>query len=35
MNQNELMGRKHKKVCKSLNYIKHFPILASVIAGCI
>ena len=31
----ELMSRKHKKVCITLNYIEHFLILASVIAGCI
>ena len=35
INQNELMSRKHKKVCKTLNYIEIFPILASAIAGCI
>ena len=33
--QNELMSRKHKKICKSLNYIKQFLILASTITGCI
>ena len=33
--QNELMSRKHKKVCATLNYIKHFFILASTITGCI
>ena len=33
--QNKLMSRKHKKVCTSLNYIKHFLILASSITGCI
>ena len=33
--QNKLMSRKHKKVCTSLNYIKHFVILASSITGCI
>ena len=26
--------RKHKKVYKTLRYIKHFPILASTITGC-
>ena len=30
MKQNELMSRKHKKVCATLNYIEHFLILASV-----
>ena len=29
------MSRKHKKVCTTLNYIEHFLILASAIAGCI
>ena len=35
INQNELMSKKHKKVCTTLNYIKHFLILASTITGCI
>ena len=29
------MSKKHKKVCTTLNYIEHFLILASAIAGCI
>ena len=29
--QNELMSKKHKKVCTTLNYIEHFLILASII----
>ena len=29
--QTELMGKKHKKVCTTLNYIEHFLILASTI----
>ena len=33
--QNELINRKHKKVCTTLNYIEHFLILASKITGCI
>ena len=33
--QNELMSRKHEKVCTTLNYIEHFLILASAITGCI
>ena len=33
--QNDLMSRKHKKVCATLNYIEHFLILASAISGCI
>ena len=31
----ELISKKHKKVCTSLNYIEHFLILTSAIAGCI
>ena len=27
--QNEMISRKHKKVCTTVNYIKHFLILAS------
>ena len=33
--QNELMSRKHKKVCTILNHIEHFFILASAVIGCI
>ena len=33
INQNELMGSKHKNVCPTLNYIEHFLILASIITG--
>ena len=33
--QNELMSKKHKKVCTALYYIEHFLILASTITGCI
>ena len=29
--QNDLMNRKHKKVCPTLNYIEHFLIIASTI----
>ena len=38
MEQNELMSRKHKKFCTTLNYIDIFNnilILASIITGCI
>ena len=35
INGNELMSKKHKKVCTTLNYIDHFLILASTITGCI
>ena len=33
--QNDLISRKHKKVCTTLNYIEHFLILVSTITGCI
>ena len=33
--QNELRSKKHKKVCTSPNYMKHFLPLASTITGCI
>ena len=33
--QNELMSKKYKKICTTLNYIEHFLILASTITGCI
>ena len=33
--QNELLSRKHKKVCTTLKYIEHALILASKITGCI
>ena len=33
--QNQLISKKHKKICKTLNYIEHFVILASIITGCI
>ena len=35
INRNELMSKKHKQFCTTLNYIKHFLILASVITGCV
>ena len=34
ISQNELMSKKHKKVCPTLNYIEHFLILATTITGC-
>ena len=33
--QSELMSKKHKKVCLTLNYLEHFLILASTVTGCI
>ena len=35
INQNELMSKKHKKVCRVLNYIKHLPVLVSAVTGCV
>ena len=35
INQNELMGKKHKKVCRVMNYIEHLLILVSTITGCV
>ena len=35
INQNELISKKHKNVCTTLNYIEHFLILGSTITGCI
>ena len=29
------MSKEHKKVCTTLNYIKHFLILGSTITGCV
>ena len=34
-NQNELMSKKHKKVCEVLYYIKHSGIVISIITGCV
>ena len=34
IDQNELMSKKHKKSCMTLNYIEHF-ILGSRVTGCI
>ena len=33
--QNELISRKHRKVCTTLNYIEHVLIIASTITWCI
>ena len=33
LKQNELMGRKYKKVCTTLNYTERVLILASAITG--
>ena len=33
--KNELINRKHKMVCTTLNHIEHFLILTSAVTGCI
>ena len=33
INQNQLMSKRHKKVCKVLNYVDHILILTSTITG--
>ena len=33
-NRNELMSKKHKKVCSVLSYIVHLLIVISIITGC-
>ena len=35
INQNKLMSKKHKKVCRVLNYIDHSLIVISTITGCV
>ena len=35
INRNELMSKKHKKVCTALNYIEQFLILGSTITSCV
>ena len=35
INRRELMSKKHKKVCTTLNYIEHFLILGSTATGCV
>ena len=35
INRNELISKKHKMICTTLNYIEHFLILASIIIGCV
>ena len=34
INQNELMSKKHKKVCRVLNHTEHLLIIISTITGC-
>ena len=35
INWNELMSKKYKKLCATLNYIEHFLILASTVTTCV
>ena len=35
INQDDLMSKKHKKLCTTLNYIEHLLILASASTGCV
>ena len=35
MEQNELISRKHKMVCITLNYIEHFLVLVSAVTECV
>ena len=35
INRNELISKKHKKVCTTLNYVEQFLILGSTISGCV
>ena len=35
INQNALMSKKHKKVCRVLNYIEQLLIAISTITGCV
>ena len=33
--QNELVSKKHKKTCTTLNYLEHLLILASTVTWCV
>ena len=35
VNQNELMSKKHKKVCRVSNYTEHLLILVSTVTRCV
>ena len=35
INRNELMSKKHKSICATLNYIEDFLIVASTVTGCV
>ena len=35
INQNDLIGKKHNKVCTAVNFIEHLLILVSAVPGCV
>ena len=35
INRNELMSKKHKKVCRVLKYVNHSLIVISTVTGCV
>ena len=35
INWNQLISKKHKMVCTTLNYIEHFLTLGSAVTGCV
>ena len=35
MNRNDLMSKRHKKICRVLNYIDHSLTVVSTITGCV
>ena len=35
VNRNELMSKRHKKVCRTLNYIDHLLLAIFTITGCV
>ena len=35
INHSELISKKHKKTCKTLDYVEHLLILASTFTGCV
>ena len=34
INRNELMSKRHKKVCRNLHYVDHLLFMTSIITGC-
>ena len=35
LKRNDLMNKKHKKVCGTLNYFEHFLVFVSAVSGCV